>query len=141
MISWACGSDIPVRAVAPSGAPAVGCPMSRRFCETWEPAWISAISAGTADGSAGTEAGAGKTTGGGSTGDPCGSDIPVRAVAGDADVAGEAVTTRGPDGSSESSPRPSALRFSTGLCSSTALIRDLLICVISARDYNILINI
>jgi hypothetical protein len=75
------------------------------------PAWISAISPGTAVGCGGTIAGAGIATGPG---------------IGDA-AAGEAVTTRGPDGSSESSPRPSALRFSTGLCSSTALIRDLLI--------------
>jgi len=31
-------------------------------------------------------------------------------------------TTLGPEGSNESSPRPNALRFSTGLCSSIAAI-------------------
>jgi hypothetical protein len=31
-------------------------------------------------------------------------------------------TTRGPDGSNESNPLPSARRFSAGLCSSTAAI-------------------
>src|SRR5204863_6114442 len=36
-----------------------------------------------------------------------------------------ALANRGPDGSSESSPRPNALRFSAGLCSSIALIQRL----------------
>jgi hypothetical protein len=64
-------------------------------------------------------AGAGITTGAGIT------------VVGDA-----AVTTRGPDGNSESNPRPKARRFSTGLYSSTAAIYLLLSKYIVSRYIN-----
>ncbi|PYV64632.1 MAG: hypothetical protein DMG97_34370 [Acidobacteria bacterium] len=81
----------------------------------------------TADEVGGTISGtAAGITGGRTAAAPCGSDIPVRAVAAPAADVGAAGTMRGPEGSNESSPRPSARRFSTGLCSSTALMFALL---------------
>ena len=101
-----CGSDIPVRVMAAMGAPSKLCLGGDFSC----PAWISAISPGTGVDCGGAIEGAGMATG------------PAAAEA-----AGAAMTMRGPEGRSESSPLPSALRFSTGLCSSTALMCALLI--------------
>src|SRR6202140_3115859 len=108
-ISWPCGADTPVRVAA-----------SSELCleDLSRLAFSSAISPGTG-GVCGTIAGpvAGTTTGATLPGTTGGGT-----TAGETAVAGAAATTRGPDGNSQSSPRPSARRFSAGLCSSMAAI-------------------
>jgi hypothetical protein len=60
--------------------------------------------------------------GGGTIAGPAGIPTCGGITTGVTPLAGEDETTRGPDGSSESNPLPSARRFSAGLCSSIAAI-------------------
>src|SRR5262249_18838637 len=103
--SWPRGADIPVRVA------------EWEACSSLIWLGVGCTNSGPISGVAGATA-VGITTGVGTAG-------------ADGATAGADATTRGPEGSSESRPRPNALLFSAGLCSSTAAISPLLIYIVS----------